>query len=114
MSVDGAHEMIHKTVLDWPDVTAHLHRFGGTEYRLGKHEIGHIHGDYLVDIPFSTKIRDELVAAGRAEPHHIFPDTGWVSYYLKQPADIDGAIDLLHYSYELARKQKDRQHEAEV
>jgi len=28
--------------------------------------IGHIHGDELVDIPFPAKIRDALVAAGRA------------------------------------------------
>ncbi|MEP7288018.1 MAG: luciferase family protein [Chloroflexota bacterium] len=114
MSVYGASETINRAVLSWPDIAAYPHRFGGTEYRIGKREIGHIHGDYLVDIPFPTKVRDELVAAGRAEPHHIFPETGWVSYYLKQSADIDGAIDLLHYSYDLARKQKDRGYEAKA
>ncbi len=42
-------------------MTAHPHRFGGTEYRLGKRELGHIHGDYLVDIPFPKKVRDEIM-----------------------------------------------------
>ena len=42
----------------WPGVEAHPHRFGGTEYRIGKREIGHIHGDALVDIPFPTKVRE--------------------------------------------------------
>jgi hypothetical protein len=73
MSVKGAKEKIHAAVTSWPGVTAHPHRFGGTEYRLGKRELGHIHGDALVDIPFPLKVRDEVVAAGRAEPHHILP-----------------------------------------
>ena len=38
---------------------------------LGKRELGHIHGDRLVDIPFPKPIRDELVNTGQAEPHHI-------------------------------------------
>ena len=73
MPVKGAHEKIHARATSWPEVTAHAHRFGGTEYRLGKRELGHIHGDALVDIPFPKKVRDEIVAAGRAEAHRILP-----------------------------------------
>src|ERR1700690_1807002 len=102
MAVLRAGELIRSAVLDWANVTAHAHRFGGTEYRIGKREIGHVHGDYLVDIPFPTKIRDELVQAGRAQPHHILPETGWISFYLNDPDDVDSAISLLRYSYELA------------
>jgi hypothetical protein len=87
-------------------VTAHPHRFGGTEYRLGRREIGHIHGDYLVDIPFPKKVRDEIVAAGRAEPHHILPESGWISFYLREPADVERAISLFRQSFELAMKQR--------
>jgi len=67
---------------------------------------GHIHGDWLVDIPFPTKVRDEIVAAGLAEPHHILPETGWVSFYLRSEADVQTAIDLLRRSYEIALGQK--------
>ena len=79
-----------------------------TEYRIGKREIGHIHGDAFVDIPFPTKVRDEVVAAGRAQPHHLLPETGWVSFYLRQPADVAQAIELFRLSFELAVKQKAR------
>jgi predicted DNA-binding protein (MmcQ/YjbR family) len=89
----------------WTAVSAHPHRFGGTEYRLGQREIGHIHGDLLVDIPFPTRVRDELVSAGLAEPHHVLPDSGWVSVYLREPADLERAISLLRRSYELARQK---------
>src|SRR5512140_2490854 len=98
MPVHGARERIHQAILQWPGVTAHPHRFGGTEYRLGKRELGHIHGDRLVDIPFPRKVRDEIVAAGRARPHHILPESGWVSFYLTTPADVEKAIELLRMS----------------
>ncbi len=107
MPIKDAQRRITETVLGWADVHAEPHRFGGTEYRLGpKREIGHIHGDHLVDIPFPTKVRDQIVAEGRALPHHILPKSGWVSFYLQQPADVDAAISLLKLSYELAVNQR--------
>jgi Family of unknown function (DUF5519) len=93
---------IHDAAMSWPGVTSRPHRFGGTEYRLARREIGHVHGDYLVDIPFPKNIRNELVAAGMAEPHHILPDTGWVSFYIKRPDQVEPAIALLRRSYDLA------------
>jgi predicted DNA-binding protein (MmcQ/YjbR family) len=83
------------------------------EYRIGRREIGHIHGDYLVDIPFPTKIRQEVVAAGRAEPHHVLPDSGWVSFYIREPADVERAVQLLRQSYEIAINQRKRRNEQE-
>ena len=109
MPVRGAKDQITQTVLAWEGVTAHAHRFGGTEFRLGRREIGHIHGDYLVDIPFPKKVRDEVVAAGRAEPHHILPQSGWISFYLRQAADVEQAISLFRQSFELAVKQRQKQ-----
>ena len=108
MSIRGASKQIIDTLLTWEGIETHLHRFGGTEFRIGKREIGHIHGDSLVDIPFPKKIRDEIVAAGEASPHHVLPDTGWVSFYLKEEGDVEKAIMLLNRSYEIALKQKIR------
>lgn len=105
MPVHGAKEQITQAVLNWEGVTTHPHRFGGTEYRLGRREIGHMHGDYLLDIPFPKKVRNEVVAAGRAEPHHILPQSGWISFYLHQPADVEQAIALLRQSFELASQR---------
>ncbi len=112
MAVHGAGEKTRLAVLEWPGVTAQPHRFGGTEFRLGGREIGHMHGDWLVDIPFPTRVRDELVAAGLAQPHHILPETGWISFYVRQEGDVERAIALLHRSYELALSQKTRKQES--
>ncbi len=78
--MQGAKQMIEQAVLSWPSVEAKPHRFGGTEFVIGKREIGHIHGEWLVDIPLPKKVRDEVIAAGQAEPHHVLPDSGWVSF----------------------------------
>ena len=108
MSFKGAQTRVTDVVTSWPGVTAQPHRFGGVEYGIGKREIGHIHGDHLVDIPFPKKVRDAIVAAGRAQPHHILPDTGWVSFYLRQESDVEQSIALLRESYEIAIKQKSK------
>ena len=108
MSIKGAQERITKAVTSWEGVTAYPHRFGGVEYAIGKREIGHIHGDHLVDIPFPKKVRDEIVAAGRAQPHHILPESGWVSFYLRGEDDVQGVIKLLRESYQIAVKQKSK------
>jgi hypothetical protein len=106
MPVRGISKQIIETLLTWQAVEAHPHRFGGTEFRIGSRGIGHIHGDALVDIPFPTKIRDAIIAAGEAEPHHILPETGWVSLYLREEQDLARATALLKRSYEIALKQQ--------
>lgn len=108
MAVTNAQKIITETVMSWEGMSHVPHRFGGIEYRLGQREIGHIHGDHLVDIPFPTKVRDEIISAGKAQPHHILPESGWVSCYLRETADVSRAIDLLYHSYELAARQRNR------
>lgn len=105
MAVLGAGTSINTALLTWEGVTAHPHQFGGTEYRLGKREIGHIHGDSLVDIPLPRRVRDEVVADGRAQPHHVLPTSGWISFYLQEPEDVDHAISLFRLSFDLATKK---------
>ena len=106
MSVKGAQARITQVVTSWESVTVAPHRFGGVEYVIGRREVGHIHGDHMVDIPFPKKVRDEIVAAGRAQPHHLLPETGWISFYLRHEEDVDKAIALFRESYEIAQKQK--------
>jgi predicted DNA-binding protein (MmcQ/YjbR family) len=51
-------------------------------------------------------VSDEIVAAGRVEPHHVLPESGWISFYLRQPTDVERAIGLFRQSFELALKQR--------
>jgi hypothetical protein len=114
MAVSGARRRIEDIVLTWPGVAVQPHRFGGTEFNLGKREIGHIHGDHFLDIAFPKRVRDELVAAGLAQPHHVLPNSGWVSFYLKKEGDVEQAVALLRRSYDLAREQQERKYGRKV
>lgn len=97
---DSIHERIEREVGSWEGVTVSPHRFGGIEFRVGRRELGHLHGDRLADLPFPVSIRRELVAAGRAEPHHILPRSGWVSFWIRGTADAAAAIELFRLNYQ--------------
>ena len=91
-------------VSTWPGVTCHDHRFGGTEFRLGEREIGHVHWFGIVDIPFTVKIRDVLIEGGRAERHHWLPNSGWTTVRVKQHG-WENAVQLLRLSYLRIRRK---------
>ncbi|HEY3250736.1 MAG TPA: luciferase family protein [Ignavibacteria bacterium] len=100
--MNSAQEIIKNSILKLEGVSAHPHRFGGIEFKLGKRELGHIHGNKLVDIPFPKKVKDELIKEGKAKAHHVLPESGWISFYIKSDEDIYRAIELLKKSYSLA------------
>ena len=72
-------DSIQKEILSWPFVTAEAHKFGGIEFRLNKREMGHIHGERLVDLPFPMTIRNKLVSSGRVSPHHVLPQSSCIT-----------------------------------
>jgi len=104
------HDAIVREVSAWPGVTTGRHRFGGTEFRFGHRELGHLHGSRLADPPFPLLVRNELVEAQRAEPHHVHPESGWVSYYIQNETDIPSVVALFRLNYERpwAQERRDR------
>src|SRR5688572_6961098 len=89
---------VRRELLVRSEVTESPHRFGGIEFRLGRRELGHLHGDRIADLPFARHVRDELVAAGRAEPHHLLPDSGWVTRRVRGPEDVEAIVGLFAIS----------------
>ncbi len=88
-----------KQVSSWNGIAAEPHRFGGTEFDLAGREVGHIHRNGMVDIPFNTAIRNELIAEAKAEPHHILGDSGWITFYMHSEADVQNALWLFRLAY---------------
>ena len=93
-------ETIEREIGGWPGVEERAHRFGGVEFRVNGHEIGHLHGDRMADLPFPVRMRKELVEAGEAQVHHVLPQTGWVSYRIRGGEDVAGALELFRKNYE--------------
>lgn len=97
---------IEKTVLSWRQTSIHPHKFGGVQFNVRNKELGHIHGNGLLDIPFSKSVKEQLIAEsnGRVKEHHIYKKSGWISFYVRNTADKDLAIQLLMRSYEAKAK----------
>lgn len=100
--VRGAESRIAGEVSRWEGVVASPHRFGGTEFRYGRRELGHVHGDHQADIVFPMEVRDRLVEEGKAEPHHILPHSGWITFRFRDDKDAGSAVELFRLSYEIA------------
>ena len=79
-----------------------LHRFGGIGFFVNGAELGHVHGNGLLDVFVGRVNRDALVCAGRALRHHVFPAAGWVSFWIKGDADITPALELLRLARDRA------------
>ena len=103
---DSAHDTVLHEVSTWNGVSLHEHRFGGVEFRLGSRELGHLHPRFA-DLPFPRLIRDELVASGRAKPHHVVPDSGWVTVPMRTASEAENVIGLLRQNYERAANTAD-------
>lgn len=114
MSIQNAQQTITSSVSRWDGIEVRPHRFGGVEYGIGRREIGHIHGNHQVDIPFPKRVREELVANGEADLHHILPESGWITLRIRKPQDVSQAVKLLRRSYELALKQKSRKRDRTI
>lgn len=89
-----AMEMFESAICNKYAIHRRPHRFGGVAFFVGTTEIGHLHGNGLLDLFVGRKFRIEQVRQGRALPHHVFPDSGWISFWLKSPADIARALEL--------------------
>jgi hypothetical protein len=88
-----------REVRGWAGVEIADHRFGGTEFTLGPREIGHVHQWGMLDIPYRRALRDALVAEGATGDHHLLPESGWTTFYIRSTADAAQARWLLRLSY---------------
>jgi hypothetical protein len=102
----SAGETVRKAVERWKGVTIHRHRFGGVEFRVGRRELGHLHRT-IADLPFPRRERDELVAAGTARPHHVLPDSGWITVPMRTESDAEVVIELFRRNYERGASKAD-------
>jgi hypothetical protein len=93
-------EKIKREVESWDGVSVSPHRYGGLEFRVGRRELGHLHGSRFADLPFPIAVRTQLVQNGQADRHHILPRSGWVTRWIAGDADVDAVIGLFRLNYD--------------
>ena len=92
-------EKLEDVVSAWPNVSVHPHRFGGREFQFGDAEVGHVHKNGIVDIPFPRSVRDALLEDRLAEEHHWVPNSGWITFQMRTEEDLSHAVWLMRLSY---------------
>ena len=102
VSPNEAIETVTRVVSSWEGVSVHEHRFGGVEFRVGRRELGHLHATFA-DLPFPRHVRDELIAAERANPHHVLPNSGWVTVPMRTTAEVADVIELFRQNHQRAK-----------
>jgi hypothetical protein len=90
-----AMEAIEDTALQLPGVTLRVHRFGGVEFSIAGGELGHLHGNGLLDVRLGCETARAMLDARRAEPHHVLGNSAWVSFWVMSLDDVSNAVDLL-------------------
>jgi len=102
-AIRGANERITQEVTSWPGVEAGTGRRGEFGFRLGKREIGHLHGDHAMHAGFPKEVWHELYEQGRIDYHPVFPGKpGFAARTIEDEGDVQDVIALLRLNYDRA------------
>ncbi len=66
---------------------------------IGRTMFMHIHGYGHCDIRLPKDVQQQVLAEGKARPHHWAPEAGYVVFNVKEEEDLATAMDLIQISY---------------
>jgi hypothetical protein len=96
-----ASETITEEVTSWPGVEAGPGRRGEFSFRVGRREIGHLHGDHAAHFSFPKAVWADLFAAGRVVHHPVFPGKeGPAARRIDDDGDVREVIALMRLNYD--------------
>lgn len=94
-------QQITEEVVSWPGVHAGPGRRGEFAFKVGGHEIGHLHGDHAAHFGFPKDVWTQLAEQGRIVEHPVFPGrTGPGARRLDSQADVEDVIELMRLNYD--------------
>lgn len=94
-------EQITAAVAAWPGVeTAHGRR-GEFAFKVGRRELGHLHGDHAAHFAFPKAVWFELREQNRISEHPVFPGkAGPAARRIDGNADVREVIELMRLNYD--------------
>jgi len=94
-------EQITREVTSWPGVEAGFGTRGEFGFRVGRREIGHLHGDHVAHFGFPKDVWQELFDEGRIDYHPVFPGKpGYGARRIENEEDIGDVIELMRLNYD--------------
>lgn len=98
---EPADRTITAAVTAWPGVTTAHGSRGEFSFRLGRREIGHLHGDRVAHFGFPRSQAEQLLRDGIVEPHPV-GGPGWGARLLRDDEDVAMAVTLMRLNYDRA------------
>jgi luciferase-like monooxygenase len=96
-----AGEQITGEVTSWAGVEAGPGRRGELAFKVGRREIGHLHGDHAAHFFFPKETWVRLHGEGRIGHHPVFPDRqGPAARRIDSEADVRDVIELMRINYD--------------
>jgi hypothetical protein len=96
-----ASQRITAEVTSWPGIEAGPGRRGEFAFRVGRREIGHLHGDHAAHFGFPKDVWAELFEQGRVTYHPVFPGKpGFGARRIVDDADVDDVIAMMRLNYD--------------
>jgi Family of unknown function (DUF5519) len=96
-----ASRQITDEVTSWPGVEAGPGRRGEFAFRVGRREIGHLHGDHVAHFGFPKQVWAGLFEQGRIDYHPVFPGRpGYGARRIEDQDDVRDVIELMRLNYE--------------
>jgi len=96
-----ASQQITAEVTSWDGVEAGPGRRGEFAFKVGRREIGHLHGDHAAHFSFPKAIWAELYERGQVGYHPVFPGKqGPAARRIESDADVRDVIELLRLNYQ--------------
>jgi hypothetical protein len=94
-------QRITAEVTTWPEVRSGPGARGEYSFRVGRREIGHLHGDHSAHFSFPKPLWRELFEAGRITHHPVFPGReGMGARRITSDADVRDVISLMRLNYD--------------
>ena len=88
-------------VTSWPGVEAGPGRRGEFAFKVGRREIGHLHGDRSAHFFFPRELWQELLDEDRIVDHPVFPGKiGPAARRIESQEDVDDVIAMMRLNYD--------------
>ena len=101
MTTHTASQRITDEVTSWPGIEAGPGRRGEFAFKLGRREIGHLHGDHAAHFSFPRQTWVELREQGRITDHPVFPGrVGPAARRIRDDGDVQDVIALMRLNYD--------------
>lgn len=92
-------DTLEDAVCEWKNVSVAPHKYGGTQFNVNGFELGHLHGNGLLDVQLNRSMKKELMAHTSVLDHHVFKNSGWISLWIKDSSDCELALSVLSKAY---------------